>query len=246
MNMLAGITRDQSVEEERDVLGGGFKPLDSAMYHVKIELAYVDKSAGGALGLYLHLVTVDGEKVRQTAWITSGDKKGNKTSYEYQGKTFLMPGFLLADSLTQLAFGTAIEKTPTEERVISVYDSKEGKEVPMKKQVMESLHGMEFHAGIIKQITNKSVKTGDKYVNTNEKREQNDVTKFFDAKTHLTATEKKAGVTEATFYNEWITEWSGKVQDRFKEVSGSTNPAGMPGMPSSVIKESSATSPFDN
>ena len=241
--MMQGISREEIVQE-KDVLGGGYTPHPSGAYGLTINLAYLDKADSGALGLHMHFTTDDGEKLRYTCYLQSGDKKGNKNYYERNGQRFYLPGFALGDSLTQVVLGTAVEDSKREERLVPVYSKKESKEIPQKKQVFVDLINKKVIGGVTVLRKNGTKKAGNGYIDTNDVREENEIIKFFDYDTKLTSTEKAAGETDPTFYKKWVDKWTNKVDDRWKEVAAPAGVLGMPqtsagGTPSHVVETSS-------
>ena len=103
---------DSSIANEKDVIGGGFRPLDTDAYEMTINNAYFDKSSGGAMSLNLDLSNSKGDKLRTTIYITSKagrnfyfvkDKSGKPT----EEKQYL-PGFNIANAICLLTVGTEI------------------------------------------------------------------------------------------------------------------------------------------
>ena len=81
MSLLASLSTDASIADEKDSVGST-GALDSGLYKAKVALAYITKSAGGAMGLVLNLKTDANREIRQTLWMTSGTAKGAKNYYE--------------------------------------------------------------------------------------------------------------------------------------------------------------------
>lgn len=240
MNMLASLKAEDGVKvaEDKDTLGGGFGPIESGAYRAKIGMAYVAKSTGGALGLFLTLlVGEENKEVRQTLWMTSGNAKGNKPYYTKDGENFPLPGFSAANSLAALTTGMPMADLDTEEKVIKLYNSEAKADVPTKVDAVTALIGQEIVVGIIKQTVDKSQKneaTGE-YVATGETRDENEIDKFFCAKDgfeNMTTTEIKAKGT-AEFYPEWTKKWTGVTRMKAKgAAAGGT--AGAPGKPAAA------------
>lgn len=227
MNMLANLTTDETIANEKDSVGGN-GPLDSALYGFTVALAYLNKSAGGALALVLHLKTSDKREVRQSLWMTSGTAKGCKNYYEKDGVKNYLPGFNLANSLALLTVGKEISALDTETKVVNLYSYEAKAEVPTKVEVVTDLMGKEILAGVIKQTVDKTQKndaTGE-YVATGETREENEIDKFFRARDRMTTAEIRAQATEATFASTWEEKWTGKTKDRAKGAA-----AGLAGVP---------------
>lgn len=235
MSLLSSLKNEDGVKiaDDKDTIGGGSNVVDSGAYPAKIGMAYISKSAGGALGLFLTCVTADNKELRQTLWMTSGDAKGNKNYYTKDGENFPLPGFSQANALAMLTTGKEIAdlEDTIEEKVIKLYDFTAKAEVPTKVNAVMALIGQEVIAGVIKQVVDKTKKneaTG-QYENTGETREENEIDKFFCAKEgHLnkTLTEIKAKAETAEFYTTWTEKWNGQVRNKAKGAEGT---AGVPG-----------------
>lgn len=226
-NLLATLTTDDSIANEKDSVGGN-GPLDSALYATTVTMAYLNKSAGGALGLVLTLKTADSREIRQTLWMTSGTAKGAKNYYEKDGVKNYLPGFIAANALALLTTGKEIGQLDTESKVINVYSYEAKAEVPTKVEVVMDLLNQEILAGVIKQVVDKNQKneaTG-VYEPTGETREENEVDKFFRAKDRMTTAEIRAQAEESVFADTWEAKWTGKTKDRAKGAK-----AGLAGVP---------------
>ena len=77
---LKNLTTSSDIAPEKDSIGSS-RVKESGLYEVVISAAYLGKSEGGALSLNLVLKTEDDSEIKQTLWMTSGDKKGNKNYY---------------------------------------------------------------------------------------------------------------------------------------------------------------------
>lgn len=238
MNMLANLTTDESIADERDSVGGG-GPLESGLYPVTISLAYLTKSQKGALGMVLRMKTEDDREIRQTVYMTSGTDKGCKNYYEKDGKKHYLPGFNLANGLCLLTVGKEISQMETESKVVNVYSPEAKAEVPTKVDMFMDLLGKQVIVGLIKQVVDKTVKndqTGT-YEPTGETREENEIDKLFRAKDKLTVAEIRASATEPAFYDTWDAKWTGKTKERSKGAAGV---AGAPkGMGTPITKKPS-------
>lgn len=229
MNMLANLASDDTIDNERDSIGGG-GPVESGLYKQTIAMAYLTKSAGEALGLVLTFKNEDGREVRQTLWMTSGKAKGCKNYYEKDGKKQYLPGFNLANSLCLLTVGKEISQMETETKVVNVYSYEAKAEVPTKVEVFMDLLGKEIYTGLIKQVVDKTKKNDQTnlYEPTGETREENEIDKFFRASDKMTSAEIRASATEPAFYDAWDAKWTGKTKERAKGASGVTGaPKGM-------------------
>lgn len=246
MNMLANLTTDTSIANEKDSIGGS-GPMDSGLYNFTVALAYLTKGQSGALALALHLKTQDNREVRQTLWMTSGTAKGCKNYYEDKnGAKQYLPGFNLANSLALLTVGKEISQLDTETKVVNLYSSEAKAEVPTKVEVVMDLMGKEIIGGLIKQEVDKTTKNdaGD-YVPTGETRMENELDKFFRARDKMTTAEIRAQAAEATFVTTWEQKWAGKVRERAKGAANGL--AGVPklgGAPAAAASKKPTTSLF--
>ena len=136
MSALNSLNSAPDIQDEEDYVGGS-GALDSGIYPSKVTMAFLQKSDSGATALNLHLMTDTNREIRQSLWIASGNAKGNKTYYETkQGEKKYLPGFALADNLCLLTVGKSITDMSPEEKMVNVYSSVAGKEVPTKVEVL--------------------------------------------------------------------------------------------------------------
>lgn len=239
MSLLSNLKTDDSIQEETDVLGGGFKPLETDLYDFTVDTAYVGTSQGGAMSLNLTLKTDTNQTVRQTLWMTSGTAKGCKNYYEdAKGNRKYLPGFNSANSLCLLTVGKEIGDLDPEEKVINLYDYDAKKELPTKVQMIVELLDQEITAGVIKQIVDKNVKDGNgNYVPSGETREENEIDKFFRTRDGMTVAEIKAKAEEPVFKNQWVAKNQGVTRNKAKGASGTAGtPASAPAAASKPTK----------
>lgn len=225
MSLLKGLKTNDQLAGERDSVGGS-RLKESDIYALTIGMAYAEKSSGGALGIFFTFKAEDGSEINQTIYVTSGDAKGNKTTYEDKdGKEHYLPGFLQVNGLCLLSIGKELNELEEEERTISVYDFNAKAKVMKKKLVLVDLLGAKIKAGIVKQKVNKQAKDDNGvYQPTAETREQNEITKFFRDEDNLTVAEIQAGATEAKFYEDWLKTFKGQTID--KTVAVAAGPGG--------------------
>lgn len=237
MNMLASLATSDDIIEEKDTLGGGSGPLDTAVYAAKVTLAYIDKAASGAMSLVLHLKTDQGRDLRQTLWMTSGTAKGGKNYYTTKdGEKKYLPGFQLANSLCLLTIGKEISELETEPKVVSVYSFETKSELPTKVDMLTDLIGQEIYAAVFRQTVDKNVKDGNgNYVPSGDTRDENEIDKFFRARDKMTVTEIRAQAETATFMDAWAEKWTGKTRNKAKGAAG----AGTAGVPAAVVQQAS-------
>ena len=240
MSLLSNLVTDETIANERDSVGSG-GVLDSALYNFNVALAYIAKSAGGALGLTLHLKTDAGRELRQTLWMTSGTAKGCKNYYEdKQGAKQYLPGFIHANALALLTTGKEISALDTETKVINAYSPEAKAEVPTKVEMVMDLLGKDIVAGVIRQTVDKTKKDdAGVYVPTGETRDENEIDKFFRAKDRMTTAEIRAQAEAPVFIETWEQKWAGKTRDRSKGAA----PAGAPGMPKAAAAPAASKKP---
>ena len=238
MNMLANLTTDSSIADEKDSIGGG-GVLESGVYAAKIAMAYLSKASSGALGLVLTLKTEGGKDVKQTLWMTSGEAKGCKNYYEKDGEKHYLPGFLHANSLALLTVGKEISQLETETKVVNVYSAEAKAEVPTKVEVLMDLLNQDIVVGLIKQTVDKTKKnesTG-AYEATGETRDENDIDKLFRARDKMTTAEIRAQAESATFVETWSAKWTGQTKNKAKGAAGTAGaPKAAAGAPAAAKK----------
>jgi len=232
--LLTGMDIPSDIKENGDFLGG-FSALESGVYDATVELAYMSVADSGAKAVNILLKTSDGRQMRQQFWITSGTAKGGLPYYVNQKtleKKFL-PGFEMAQHLCLLTIGKAINTLETEEKVINLYSSAEGKELPTKVDMLVDLLGKPITAGVIKQIVDKNKKNDQTgvYEPTGEVRTENEVDKFFRTRDGMTVTEIKAKATEAKFKTQWSDKWDGQIRDKSSKTAGVHGTSGAPSKP---------------
>lgn len=244
MNMLANLASDATISQEKDSVGTS-GPAASGLYNHTISMAYLTKSAGGAMGLVLSLRDANNREVRQTLWMTSGTAKGGKNYYEKDGVRNYLPGFNLANSLCLLAAGKEISAMEPETKVVNVYSYEAKAEVPTKVEVLMDLVGKEIITGLIKQTVDKSKKndaTG-VYEPTGETREENEIDKFFRSSDRMTTAEIRAHADTPSFIETWSQKWTDKSRDRSTGTKGN-GLAGAPRGAGAVIAKKPSTSLF--
>lgn len=240
MSLLQNLKKDETIAGEEDRIGGA-SALESGLYLLTIEKAFLQPSSGGAIGLHLHTVTEKGQSFRTTLWITSSTAKGG-TPYYVDTKTNekrYLPGYLAASAIAFLTVGKDLSEVDTEEKLVSLWSSDAKAEVPTKVEMLMDLLGKEFYAGIIKQVVNKNVKAADgSYVPSGETREENELDKIFHAETKLTVTEAKANANAPAFFDLWDKKNTGKTKDKTGTKTSGAKPA-TPGAPAGASKPAS-------
>lgn len=224
--MFDALKTDSSIKGDGDFLGGFI--LDSDVYHMAIDLAYLEIASSGAMGLALHTKDSNGKANKSMLWMTSGRDKGCLNYFiNGKGEKNYLPGFTLANSICQLSIGKEISTLTTDEKVVSLYNFDQKKDVPTKKQVFTELLGAEISLGIIKQIVDKTAKQADNtYAPTGETREENEIDKAFRTRDHMTAAEIIAQAEAPVFMGKWLEKNKGTVRNKAKGVTGTVGTAG--------------------
>lgn len=221
---IQGLAIDSDIESTKvDTLGGSFvKP--TGLYPVMVDMAYLGKSVGGAMSLNLHLkVIADSSIVRQTLWVTSGNKKGNKNFYTTkEGKKRLLPGMIQADQIAQITTSKNMAALTPEEKTIKLWDYESQAEKPTKVHALTEMIGQPMLVGLQKVRTNKVQKDSNgKYIDQVEDRNFNEIDKIF-FPDGFSVTEKAAEAEEALFHQKWADKYDEEyVDDRYKTPEGS-------------------------
>lgn len=235
MSLLKNIKSDPKAAQEKDVLGGG-GVLESGAYSAVIDTAYLSASKGGAVAVNITFKTKDNKQLRQQFWVSSGNDKGNKNTYEKDGETFYLPGYLQANAIAQLAANKELGDIETEMKIVKIYDFTQKKEVPESVEMLMDLLGKEVVLGVIKQTVDKTAKDGaGNYLPTGETRDENEVDKVFRAEDNMTTAEARMlaedPTTTAKFFTAWCDKNTGVTRNKAKGASGT---AGSPVKPGAV------------
>ena len=216
------------IELKETSLGGGSFLWDSNVYRCIVDMAYFDKSTGGAHSLNLTLLNSDGKQLKQTLWFT---KKTGEIHYvnKRTGEKAYLPGYTLANNLALIITGEDINEAfeKSEKKMVNVYDFTAKAEKPTEKSVATSLLGKQVKAAIIKQTVNKRANAGDNvWVPTTETKEENDIKEFYFDDSDLTVVEKSKDATEPLMMPKWVKRNEGKTMNRVKAVPGDAKTAG--------------------
>lgn len=213
---------------ESDSLGGGYT-LESGVYPMKIDMAYIGKSQGGAMSVNMTF-THGQQSLKHTFWVTSGDAKGNKSTYEKDGKHYPLPGLNMVNGIVFLTLGKELGDLTTETKTVNVWNYDSKAEVPTQVEVLMDLLGQDIVLGVQKRIVDKNVKNDNGvYVPSGETRQENEVSKVFQAGSNLTVSEVKAGETAGEFMQKWADKWTGLTIDKSTaSAKGNGSTAGAP------------------
>lgn len=213
-----------------DSIGGGSRQLETGVYDMAIDMAYLDQSKGGAYALNLVLKSMDGATLRQQLWVTGGTAKGQLNFYiDKENKKQYLPGFNIANALCVLTAGKEMGELTPEDKMVSIYNFDLKKDVPTSKPVYTDLIGQFVKVAVTKQIVSKNKKneaTG-KYEPTAETRTENEIAHIFSATTGQSMNEFTGG-KDADFLEKWAAANTGKTRDRTKKVEGTAGAAAKP------------------
>ena len=203
MSLFKNLTVSSDIEQDKDTLGTSkFAPWESGAYDVVIDLAYVEESKGGAMGVNFVFKTQDGKELNQTIYMTSGKEKGQLNYYvSKDGAKHYLPGFTLVNDICLLTLGEEIKDLETETKVLSIYNYDAKKELPTKKEVLTDLLGKDVTLGIQKVLE-------DKYNKPGETRTVNVISKVFREADKKTTNEVRSE-SAAEFYPTWVEKNAG-------------------------------------
>lgn len=222
-NPFANLT---ATETETDYIPSS-GPLDSGIYESIITMAYQGVSKNGAAFIALTLES-DGRTHSEKIYVTSGDAKGNKSTYtDKKGKEQPLPGYLLGSSFANLAGNKSLQDLTTEEKIVNIYDYEQKKEVPTKVPVFVDLLDAPIIVGLVKTIEDKTeLNDSGAYVATGETKEQTQINKVFRASDKKTVAEALVQDSEANYIQNWEKRYTGTLKDR-----STKNVAGVQGAP---------------
>lgn len=140
--LLENLNIEDDVEgADDDFIPGGNFTLDTGAYQMKVKLAYLGESQGGAMNVTLWLQEVDGNRQhRETFYVTSGKAKGQKNTFtDRSGKKRLLPGMEAMNQLATIATGTPLAAQKSEPKIVKLYDFDERKELPKEVPVLTGM-----------------------------------------------------------------------------------------------------------
>jgi hypothetical protein len=217
MSLLAHLKREENIEQQEDSLGGGGRQLlPSDLHDMMIEMAYLGEAASGAISVTFWFKSPTGSH-RETIYVTSGTAKGRKHYYvdKNSGANKFLPGFVTANDICRLTIDKELFDLEPEEKIVSVWNPKEKKEMPTPVQVITELLGQPIKLGLLKVLEDKNVKNAaGEYVPSGDTRESNQIDKVFHSDTGLTVVEAESGMTEGEFYLKWQETNKDKVRDK--------------------------------
>lgn len=227
-------------------VGGGFA-WESAVYDAKINMAYLNQAKSEAISVNIILENSEGKELKETFWIKSGKKKGNKTYYTNQkdGKDYPLPGYAIANSMCVAATGDSLAKCidGAEKKTVKVYNAEAKKEVPTERPVLMSLLNKVIKVAV-HQVTEDKTKQNEagQYVPTGDTRTINEC-KFFGNAAGKT-TEEILNNEPAEMFTKWAAKNTGKVIDKTTKTSPEASAADIMGTTTPGSAEAPASSMF--
>lgn len=222
-------------EAVEDRLGSDYSAIKAGIYTGKVKQFYAGEASSGARSVTLILAGGDfgDREYRETIYVTSGKAKGGKNTYEKDGKTYQLPGFIVANHLSQCTVGCELKDLAFEDKMVNIYDSELKKEVPKSVPVAVDMIGMEVSVAILNVLENKTEKQGEAYVAIADTRETNNIDKVFNTEHRMTVHEAQAKAkdpeTVAEFWDKWAEKNTGKQRDKTsKNVGAATGKSGAP------------------
>lgn len=225
----------ENMQEQKDVLGGGYTPLESGIYPAKIKSIYITTSKRNAMAANV-IADIDGKEYREQLWITNSEGKPYYVSKQ-SGEKIALPGYTILNDICLCTTGKELKEIDAEPRTFKIYDMEAKKELPKEVPTIIELQDAVVDLGIIHEIVDKTVKNANgAYVPSGETREQNVIAKVFHSGTHKTVNEAREGKTEAEFYNKWLEKNKGVTRNRAKGKSADAGTAGAPQKPAAATK----------
>ncbi len=238
--------KTKNAEATKDSLGGGFGVKKTDIYTGVVKVAYVGKADSGADWMQLiieDLKNSDGApagEYREQVYFTSGKEKGNKPTYEKNGKEYFLPGYTTINDMMLMTTGKELFEADFEEKIVKVYDFDQQAEVNKSVMVPVDMIGQTITIAIEKVLENKQSKGDDgKYYDNGETREVNNIQKVFHPELLVTVVEaREAEKAEkdltpelAQFYAAWLEKNKDKTRDKTSKTGGK---AGTPPKPGST------------
>lgn len=231
MKMFGNLSTD-GLEQTGDRLGGG-GVRESGAYDGTVKLAYAGKASASNAQSLTVVFDLGGQEYRETYWVTNKNGENFFVDKQDKNKRVPLPGYTMADDLCLLTTGFPLSEQNAAEKVISLYDYEQKKEVPTNAHVFLDLIGKPITVGLIKQTVDKTKKndsTG-QYDPTGETRDENVTEKLFHFESKRTVTEIRTGQEDAVFHPKWVEKNAGKTRNRAKGAEGKSGAPARPGAP---------------
>lgn len=217
--MFAGLDTS-NMEAAKDSLGG-VKKFNSDIYTAKVKVAYVTKAASGAQAINF-VLDIDGDEYRETVYITTAEGHPYYTMPKSKdpNKRYPLAGFTLVDDACLITLGKSLAEADFEDKVLSVYDFTQKKQVNKPMPCLVDMMGKELGVAII--LAEETVQEKDasgNYVDTDKTAKRNHIMKFFDLASHKTVPEAKAGKEKAEFWDAWLKKNKDQTINRVKKTT---------------------------
>ena len=214
MGLLSQIVNEENVTESEEYVSTGSKKYTISGNHVmKINMAKMMESQGGAIGLALELEDEDGIKIYETVWMTTKEKKPYYLTKEGEKKE--LPGFSQVKGLSYLM--TGLWGIPDgETKQVKEYNWNTKKEEFKEREVITQWIGRAV--GVCVQVTME-----DGFKDASKTFTRISSKHFYDAVTNLFSSEKKAGKTEPEMFAKFASNSENTpVKDERKMSKGDT------------------------
>ena len=228
MSLFAAIQNSNVQTKEEDVLGGS-RTVPSNVYPAGIKLAYLDKSAKGAISVVFDFaLMVNGKERNHKETFYISNAAGSFTYKDKKtGEDKPMPSFVTVDTICKAVTGKGMTELSSEKKMVKVYDYDQKAEVPQEKEVLMDLVRGKLELGVLELTVDKTVKDASgAYVPTGETRDTNEVSKIF-TEEGLTLVEKDAGKTETKFKEAWIAQYADKKINKAKGAASGAKAGGV-------------------
>lgn len=227
MSLFAAIQNSNVQTKEEDVLGGS-RTVPSNVYPAGIKLAYLDKSAKGAICVVFDFaLMVNGKECTHKETFYISNAAGSFTYKDKKtGEDKPMPSFVTVDTICKVVTGKGLAELSSEKKMVKVYDYDQKAEVPQEKEVLMDLVRGKLELGILEVTVDKNVKSDTGYVPSGETRDINEVSKIF-TEEGLTLVEKDAGKTETKFKEAWIAQYADKKINKAKGAASGAKAGGV-------------------
>lgn len=204
-------------ETVEDRVGGGFIVHESGVYPARLIRAYGITADSGSLGVVLEMNLFNDpndetKSVRYNETLYVTDKEGNNFyTSKKDNKNYMNTGWLIVDALALFATDgeAGLENLDTEE--IFIKRKKDNKEINVAAEAYPELKDLDFNIAILKVIKPKQQQVDQKWVDTEELIEVNEISKVFDAE-GFTLLEWQEEIAEPVFINKWEKQWTGKAR----------------------------------
>ncbi len=224
--------KSEGLQETGDSLGGNFEAVPSGVYPAKIKVAYHGTSGSSKAESITVIADLAGNEYKETIWITKGTGENYYLSKDGKNTKIPLPGFVTVDELCLITTGESLSDMQTEDKVVSIYNYDQKKDVPTTVPVLTQLIGQELQLGILRQIVDKQKKNdAGVYENTGETRNENVINKVFHAETGRTVSEYRHEVESSEFLDAWKKRNDGKDRNRAKGVAAGNSGASGSGRP---------------